>query len=152
MKAISLLQPWATLMVIGAKKVETRSWNTKYRGPLLIHASKGFPPDCRNICSTYPFRLFVPDWEALPRGAIIGIVNLKGTGPTERFKAAEWEGQLNIPNIVQELAFGDYGRGRYGLYCEDAVKFDTPIPYKGALSIWDFPDEILKEHGIHIPG
>lgn len=40
MKVISLLQPWATLAVIGQKKIETRSWSTKYRGPLLIHASK----------------------------------------------------------------------------------------------------------------
>ncbi len=40
MKAISLLQPWATLVAIGAKRIETRSWATNYRGPLAIHASK----------------------------------------------------------------------------------------------------------------
>ena len=39
MKAISLLQPWATLVSIGAKRVETRSWRTDYRGPIAIHAS-----------------------------------------------------------------------------------------------------------------
>ena len=41
MKAISLLQPWASLVVMGAKTIETRGWGTKYRGPILIHASKG---------------------------------------------------------------------------------------------------------------
>jgi len=41
MKAISLLQPWATLVVTGVKTIETRSWGTKYRGPILIHASQG---------------------------------------------------------------------------------------------------------------
>ncbi len=40
MKAISILQPWASLVALGHKKIETRSWNTKYRGELLIHASK----------------------------------------------------------------------------------------------------------------
>lgn len=40
MKVISLLQPWASLVILGHKKIETRSWNTKYRGDLLIHASK----------------------------------------------------------------------------------------------------------------
>jgi hypothetical protein len=41
MKAISLLQPWATLVAIGAKHFETRSWSTAFRGPLAIHASMG---------------------------------------------------------------------------------------------------------------
>jgi hypothetical protein len=41
MKALSLTQPWASLVVAGAKKLETRSWPTYYRGPLLIHAFEG---------------------------------------------------------------------------------------------------------------
>jgi hypothetical protein len=41
MKVLSLTQPWATLAAIGAKKIETRSWSTAYRGPLAIHAAKG---------------------------------------------------------------------------------------------------------------
>jgi hypothetical protein len=40
MKVISIIQPWATLIAIGEKKFETRSWSTKYRGELAIHASK----------------------------------------------------------------------------------------------------------------
>ncbi len=39
MKALTLWQPWATLVAIGAKRVETRSWSTSYRGPLAIHAA-----------------------------------------------------------------------------------------------------------------
>jgi hypothetical protein len=38
MKAITIIQPWATLIALGEKKFETRSWTTKYRGPLAIHA------------------------------------------------------------------------------------------------------------------
>ena len=41
MKLLSLWEPWATLMAIGAKKIETRSWATSYRGWLAIQASKG---------------------------------------------------------------------------------------------------------------
>ncbi len=40
MKAITIHQPWASLIVVGAKRFETRSWETKYRGPIAIHASK----------------------------------------------------------------------------------------------------------------
>ena len=43
MKAITLHQPWASLVALGVKTIETRSWPTKYRGPLAIHAGKGRP-------------------------------------------------------------------------------------------------------------
>lgn len=41
--ALSLWQPWASLVALGAKTIETRSWSTKYRGPLLIHAARREP-------------------------------------------------------------------------------------------------------------
>lgn len=40
MKVVSLMQPWATLIALGEKSIETRSWATKYRGEIAIHASK----------------------------------------------------------------------------------------------------------------
>ena len=48
-KAISLWQPWASLIALGGKKIETRSWPTKYRGPLAIHASKNQPPYAQTL-------------------------------------------------------------------------------------------------------
>lgn len=51
MRAISLLQPWATLVALGAKRRETRSWPTRYRGPIAIHASKGMPRASEEACS-----------------------------------------------------------------------------------------------------
>ena len=43
MKAITVLQPWATLLVTGKKHIETRSWKTNYRGEILIHTGKKDP-------------------------------------------------------------------------------------------------------------
>lgn len=40
MKALSLHEPWASLVKEGRKTIETRSWQTRYRGPLAIHASQ----------------------------------------------------------------------------------------------------------------
>ena len=40
-RILTLWEPWATLMAIGAKRIETRSWATRYRGPLAIHAARG---------------------------------------------------------------------------------------------------------------
>lgn len=44
MKALTLWQPWASLVALGVKTIETRSWSTKYRGPLAIHAAARRPP------------------------------------------------------------------------------------------------------------
>lgn len=48
MKALTIRQPWASLIGLGVKTIETRSWTTRYRGPLAIHAGKRPPePDLR---------------------------------------------------------------------------------------------------------
>jgi hypothetical protein len=53
MKAITILQPWASLIALGAKKFETRSWKTSYQGPIAIHAGKKpfrfIPGYCGNV-------------------------------------------------------------------------------------------------------
>ena len=152
MKAISLLQPWASLVVMGAKKIETRSWNTKYRGELLIHASLGKDKDGYHLWhSKYCWGKVTDNkhFVELPFGAIIGKVNLLGTVKTEdillmsesmislktgrKYSITEWE---------IELAFGDYSPGRYAWLMSEPVEFKKPIPYKGSLSIWDYPYEI----------
>lgn len=136
MKAISLLQPWATLIVIGAKKFETRSWGTRYRGPLLIHASVN-PKMAKEFCSVpgkEPFVNFIRNWTDLPYGAIIGKVYLASVNYTQVVVGSLSE---------QEKAFGDYEYGRYAWELKDPVQFDKPIPYKGSLSIWEFPDHLL---------
>lgn len=56
MKALSLTQPWASLIAIGAKRVETRSWSTNHRGPVAIHAAKGFPKFARDLVWAEPFQ------------------------------------------------------------------------------------------------
>ncbi len=50
MKRLSLIQPWATLILSGAKRFETRSWRTPYRGPLAIHAGGRFPSLAKSLC------------------------------------------------------------------------------------------------------
>ena len=44
MKTLTVRQPWASLIAAGVKTIETRSWSTKYRGPLAIHAGLSFHP------------------------------------------------------------------------------------------------------------
>ena len=85
MKAISIRQPWAWLIVNGYKDIENRTWNTKYRGPVLIHASKGMTRHqyllVNAICESMPssHRITLPPFEQLERGGIVGYAYITGT-------------------------------------------------------------------------
>jgi hypothetical protein len=95
MKALTLTQPWATLVAIGAKRIETRSWSTSYRGPLAIHAAKGFPWDARDFTYAKMVRDLVgphfnssesgPLDKQLPRGSVIATCNLVACWETKWF-------------------------------------------------------------------
>lgn len=147
MKVISMLQPWATLAVIGAKKVETRSFNTSFRGELLIHASLGryYGKDpkvsCRELCYQLPFNRFINNgagFDKLPFGAIIGKVNLVETMMFGSDRSIEYFGQMDKAEAKQEFAFGDFTEGRYGWLFTEPVLFEKPIYCKGSLSLWDY--------------
>jgi activating signal cointegrator 1 len=158
MKALSLLQPWASLVILGHKKIETRSWNTKYRGELLIHGSKKQLKEMEkvHICSHPHFgEVFdIENLNELPYGAIIGKVNLDDTFHTEDSETIinHSEDLFEITNIndnesfekavSKELAFGDYSPNRYGWLLSNPIISDTPIPAKGMLGLFEYKGEI----------
>lgn len=153
MKALSILQPWASLVVIGLKHIETRPRNTKYRGPLLIHSSKRLTTE--NIRLGQAFNMnhgaglgFIDD---LPLGQIIGKVDLIGTFPTDLvwsgsggigFKCNLRVKDGDVLKMVQitkaEEAFGDYSPGRYGWLLSNPVLFKAGIPINGQLGLWEY--------------
>lgn len=146
MKALSLTQPWAQLVAIGAKMIETRSWSTGYRWLVAIHASKGFPRTAKELAVGEPFirqlrenragHFFAWDVvESLPRGAIVAVVNLwdcRNIGPDRR----------SVPTDERELAFGDFSPGRWMWFLGHIRRLSEPIPCKGALGLWTVPAEI----------
>ncbi|ELX8377561.1 ASCH domain-containing protein [Providencia stuartii] len=80
MKAISIRQPWAWLIVNGYKDIENRSWRTKYRGQVLIHASKGltrkeFDEACMQVVDVIA-PIDIPDFDDLERGGIVGVATI----------------------------------------------------------------------------
>lgn len=150
MKVITIKQPWASLIVSGYKKIETRSWNTKYRGELLIHASKADKHMKQTISELYEYmnnRVYI-EWhdKTLPFGKIIGKVNLIETISTEELHSNQSisDGYKNEWTIHEEfggddeLAFGDYSPNRFGWLLSDPVKFENPIEAKGQLGLWNF--------------
>lgn len=131
MKAITLTQPWATLVCIGAKRIETRSWSTDYRGPLAIHAAKGFPGWAKQMCFKPVFNNALefchPD--ALPLGVVLCTVELIKVEQITMFTA-----QPPDP----EFQFGDYGVGRFMWQLANLKDLKSPIPAKGVLGLWEW--------------
>jgi hypothetical protein len=144
MKVLSLTQPWATLVAIGAKTIETRSWATRYRGPLAIHAAKGFPAWAKDYCEdvefedaltlAYPGLSIEAIIKALPLGQIIATCTLDDCFQFTRESVAA----IGEP----ERSFGDYDLGRYGFRLGNVRKLDTPIPARGSLGLWNYEGEL----------
>lgn len=144
MKTLSMMQPWAQLVVIGAKQFETRSWATTYRGPLAIHASKTFTREtAKLVMLTEPFKTVLteagfPLLSLMPRGVIIAVCELVDVMATD--VALQF-----AKNVFLETAFGDFSRGRFAWKLENIRALPEPIPSKGTLGLWECRDERL--HG-----
>jgi hypothetical protein len=85
MKALSIRQPWAWLIVNGYKDIENRTWTTRMRGEILVHASAGMTraeyEDVEDTLTLSQFsgqKIILPAREALERGGIVGRTTITG--------------------------------------------------------------------------
>ena len=163
MKGITLWQPWAKLVAIGAKKYETRGWKTEYRGPLAIHAAQRKPdPQTLKLCFQEPFLSTLEKAGAigeiqgnrtlkLPFGQIIAVAQLDVCCVISRNKMLPldvdgnilWDSVMPLPG-EPERSFGDYSSGRYAWLLNDAVRIE-PIPYRGFQKLFDIPEDVEKQ-------
>lgn len=147
MKALSLWQPWATLVMIGAKRIETRSWSTSHRGDLLIHAANKSTHEQIELRHEDPFRSALAEagyrrWQDLPLGKMLGQVQLD-----DCLEIVEPDSPLRpgtmYPPPMPELAFGRYEPGRYGMPLSSPRPFGTPIPYRAQQRMFSVHPETL---------
>lgn len=125
MKVLTIKQPWATLIMQGDKRFEFRSWQTKYRGDLLIHAGKGIDKEAMKRLAKY-----LPD--EIPLGKILGKVTLVDCVKM----CPEFKDMLlkENPDIYTKSSFQE----NYGWQVENVKVFDEPIDVKGHLSLWEY--------------
>jgi len=157
LKAITVWQPYASLLVLGLKRFETRGWVTTYRGPLVIHAAKRcdravvseiervrllmaeFDIDaeaCRNRfgMSDAQFRLTSIPWSSdLLYGRALGVVELTDCR------------QMNDGGSELENEVGCFGRGRHGWQCDNPIAFLQPIEDIGKQGLWRPSVEVEAE-------
>ena len=124
MKVLTIKQPWASLIIEGYKRFEFRSWKTKYRGELLIHAGKSVDKEAYERLKGY-----LTD---MPLGKIVGKVELTDCIKTtpeffeERLKENK---DIYTKSIFKE---------DYAWQVELKEKFDKPIEVKGKLGLWNY--------------
>lgn len=150
MKAITLWQPWASLIAYGAKHNETRSWPIKYRGPIAIHAAArpcihlaDIDPEADNAaCLVFEKEFYE---SSLPRGCVVATANLvecwkvvKHTQTAIILKQSNGVGEDKLPIDAPYLVFGDYSVGRYIWGFADVCMLPEPIPTRGMQGLWNW--------------
>ena len=126
MRVLSIREPYATLIKNKIKYIETRSWNTHYRGEIYIHSCKGKYPIKDKI-------RHLVDKNNLTYGYII----CKATLVDSVFIDKEFANKIKKESIDNYLC-GDYTEGRYAWILENIEVLEEPIEANGQLSIWNY--------------
>lgn len=152
MKAVTLIQPWATAVMHWGKPVENRSWAPPAAlvgQRIAIHAGKKLDVDAMH---DLVIRGMAPDVESVPQGVILGTVRLDGWIETnERRAVREWNfGALcgaRPVNFDELLASAWLVPGGFAWVLSDPEPLATPIPCKGAQGLWNVPADVLAQMG-----
>lgn len=127
MKALSLYQPWASLLALGIKKFETRCWSTNYRGPLAIHAAWNIPKEAHAFYKeVIKLRLLDPNMD-LPRGCIVATCNLHDVQSTDAGGSV----------IGLQAFLGDFSAGRFIWFLSDIKPVNPVISVKGRQRLFN---------------
>lgn len=133
MKVLSIKEPFASLVCLGIKKIETRSWKTNYRGEIYIHASLTKNVIKDKVREKKLFGLLPNNYE-FKQGFIICKAYLKDCIYMDN------EFIKNIKKDETEYLCGHYEIGRYAWVLSN-VEIIEKIPAKGKLGIWNFDQE-----------
>lgn len=143
MKALTIKQPWASLIVHGIKDIENRPWRTDYRGPLLIHASKMiYGGNLKSFLTKEQLEAVGEEYDEVVReqlthvGAIIGRVDLVDCVVYHESVWAEHDDE--IFNVLSPTFPLPKKRVVYNWVLANPVQFVKPIPCPGKLSLWDY--------------
>lgn len=132
MKAITLIQPWATAMRAGLKCAETRSWGTAYRGLLAIHGGKKIDGD-QLVHLPRDLR------DRMPVGAVLGVVELYSVERMDE-ERVRIMAETTTECLDDEAIWGNWQVGRFAWWTRPVVWFREPIAARGSLGLWEWQE------------
>jgi len=113
MKALTIKQPWAELIAMGAKDIENRSWPTRHRGQLVIHAGKSWDKEGTEIAAAHGVTK-----ESVQFGCVIGTVD--------------------VIEMTTESS-SEWFTGPVGWILKNARRLEVPVFMRGRLGLWKCP-------------
>lgn len=126
MKTITIDPVWAWAIREGLKTVENRTWKTRHRGELAIHAGQGTPQREREARAQFDaLGINVP--QDLPRGAVVALATISDCLSIEELK-----------RINPSLAFSPFCTGPICWLLNNILPLQTPIPGPGKQGLWDW--------------
>lgn len=126
MKVITIKQPWATLIAEGYKEYEFRTWKTKYRGEILIHAGKGV--DKKAMERFKHLNLEYPKGQIIAKAKLTDCIYVDEEFSQKMYK---------IDSKVYKGLIDKENWDGYGFKLENVKKI-KPISINGKLSLWDY--------------
>lgn len=152
LKAVTLYEPWASLMFLGAKRNETRGQRTHHRGEIAIHSAKtdhGVSEQTGKMAIA-AFKARGYEVPFAHYGKIVALVDIVDCLPSELFsKNGDKLGSLNFVGhrkyilSEEEWAFGDYSPGRFIYVTRNLRRLHHPVACKGAQPVgWTVPPDI----------
>jgi len=118
LKALTIRQPWAWAIIYAGKDIENRSWNTRLRGTIAVHAGFNYEKD-----AVLPRGVKRQGEEDIVRGAIIGLVD--------------------IVEVV-EHSRSKWFQGPFGFVLSNPQPLRRPISCPGRLSFWEVPPNLVR--------
>lgn len=141
MPCLTVVQPWATLIAIGAKRAETRNWLREEMAGrrVAIHAaarwtpsqaafSAGAAPVARAL-EAAGYARGPGGGFRLPLGSVVGTARISGFAEYSALAPQDWR-------RVAAAAMGDQDHGRFAWLLEDAERLPTPVPASGQRGLW----------------
>lgn len=124
MKALTVKEPWASLIINGYKEYEFRSWKTNYRGKLLIHAGLSLDKMAADKFGDYNLEY--------RQGEIIGEANLVDCILVNEKLYMELKEKDSLVYGISDHT------GIYAWKLDNVIKYDKPIKSKGRLGLWNY--------------
>lgn len=143
MKALTICQPYAHLIITGEKRVENRTWPTNFRGPMLIHAGKSRDWLDLNHDESLDLSCEIPLSE-MAFGAVVGVATMTDCVTLDNVRRFASTGH-GIRTGLRWMTRHEHTEGPWCWVLDNVRRFPEPVTYRGAQGLFEIDDLMVEE-------